>query len=87
MCLPGYLAASGRLKVLLDGIAALNTDSKRKGGNWKVMGRDTFSREDYLVGEFATEEDARKRMRESESRAAKTQDEALRDTYWIVPPS
>lgn len=51
------------------------------------MGRDTFSCEDYLVGKFATEKEARARMREGESRAAKTQDEALQDTYWIVPPS
>lgn len=50
------------------------------------MGRDTFAREDFLVGEFATEEEARKRVRELEAANQGSQDEELRDTYWIVPP-
>lgn len=54
---------------------------------YKVMGHDTFAREDYFVGEFATKEEAEACVRAREERVAKTQDEALRDEFWIVPPS
>jgi tetratricopeptide (TPR) repeat protein len=84
---PGYLAASARLKVVLEAIATPAVGTGRRGGKWKVMGCDTFSREEYLVGEFATEKEALARMRASEARAEKTQDDGLRDRYWIVPPA
>lgn len=52
--------------------------AKQEIRQWKVMGCDTFAREDYFVGAFATEEEARKRLRESEAEVEATQDEALR---------
>jgi hypothetical protein len=60
--------------------------SSRKGGKWRVMGRDTFAREDLLVGEFPSEQAAREWVQARETANEKTQDEGLRDEYWIVPP-
>ena len=53
---------------------------------WKVMGRDTFAREDFIAGEFASEEAAHDFIRAKEAAIAKTQDPGLRDEYWIQPP-
>jgi hypothetical protein len=53
---------------------------------WKVMGRDTFAREDFVAGEFATEEAARDFILTKEASIAKTQDQGLRDEYWLVQP-
>jgi hypothetical protein len=53
---------------------------------WQVMGRDTLAREDFIAGEFATEEAANDFIRAREATIAKTQDPGLRDEYWIVPP-
>ena len=50
---------------------------------WTVMGRDTFAREDFVAGEFATEEAAQDFIRAKEAAIEKTQDEGLRDEYWI----
>jgi len=50
---------------------------------WRVMGHDTFSREDYVAGEFATEAEAKQKVAELEARHAATQDEPLRDEVWI----
>ena len=50
---------------------------------WTVMGRDTFAREDFVAGEFATEEEANDFIRAKEAAIAKTQDQGLRDEYWI----
>ena len=50
---------------------------------WTVMGRDTFAREDFVAGEFATEEAANDFIRAKEAANAKTQDEGLRDEYWM----
>jgi len=54
---------------------------------WKVFGRDTFAREDYFIGEFLTEEEARQAARQAAERHARTQDEALRDEVWIEAPT
>lgn len=51
---------------------------------WRVMGRDTFAREDYVAGEFATEAEAKRRVAELQARHAASQDEALRDEVWIL---
>lgn len=56
-----------------------------KGRKWKVMGRDTFSREDYVVGEFPSEQAAREWVQAREAANEKTQDEGVRDEYWVVP--
>ena len=53
---------------------------------WKLMGRDTFAREDYVVGIYDTREQAEAELKKREARHAATQDEALRDELWIVPP-
>ena len=53
---------------------------------WKVYGRDTFAREDYLVGEFPSEADAQAALEKIAERLARTQDEPLRDEVWIEPP-
>lgn len=59
---------------------------KHKTEKWIVMSRDTFAREDFVAGRFATEEEARAFIRAKEAAVAKTQDEGVRDEYWIVPP-
>lgn len=51
---------------------------------WKVMGRDTFAREDFVVGEFPSKAEAEARIAELEARAA-SRGEALRERYWLVP--
>jgi hypothetical protein len=53
---------------------------------WKVMGYDTFAREEYLVGEYATRQLAEAAVAAAELRQAEHQDEPLRDRVWIVPP-
>ena len=53
---------------------------------WKVMGRDTFAGEDFVAAVFDTEEEARDFVRSKETRIEKTQDEGVRDEYWILPP-
>jgi hypothetical protein len=58
----------------------------RKPGKWKVMGRDTFAREDYLVRAFATQQEARDFVRARQAAVEQTQDEDVRDEFWIVPP-
>lgn len=52
---------------------------------WKLMGTDTFAREDFLIGEFATEAEAKARQRQHDESVA-SQPADLRDTSWIVPP-
>ena len=51
---------------------------------WRVMGRDTFAREDYVAGEFATEAEAKQKIASMTARHEATQDEALRDELWII---
>ena len=53
---------------------------------WKVMGYDTFAREEYLVGEYPTRQLAEAAVAAAERRQAEFQDEPLRDQVWIVPP-
>jgi hypothetical protein len=60
--------------------------SSCKGGKWKVMGRDTFARQDFFVGEFPSEQAAREWVQAREAANEKTQDEGIRDEYWVVPP-
>jgi len=54
---------------------------------WRVMGYDTFARETYCVGEYASEAEARAERERQRRWLAATQDEALRDDLWLVPPS
>lgn len=51
---------------------------------WRLLGTDTFAREDYIIGAYDTEAEAKQAMAEHEARHALTQDEALRDTLWIL---
>lgn len=55
-----------------------------KSGPWKLMGHDTFAREDFVVGTFATRAEAAAALAERERRTASTADESLRDSYWLV---
>lgn len=55
-------------------------------GPWRVYGHDTFAREDYFVGEFDTEAEAREVVRQRLERLAQFQDESLRDEIWVEPP-
>ena len=54
---------------------------------WKVMGYDTFAREEYLVGEYPTRQLAEAAVEAAERRHAEFQDEPLRDQVWVVPPA
>lgn len=54
-------------------------------GMWRVVGWDTFAREDYFIGSYPTRELAEAAAREAERRVA-YQDEALRDQISIIPP-
>ena len=54
-------------------------------GMWRVVGWDTFAREDYPIGSYPTRELAEAAAREAERRVA-YQDEALRDRISIIPP-
>lgn len=53
---------------------------------WRVMGYDTFARESYCVGEYASEAEARAELERQRRLLAATQDEALRDEVWLAPP-
>ena len=53
---------------------------------WKVYGHDTFAREDYFIGEFTTEDEAREAARKTAERHVRTQDVSMRDQVWIEPP-
>lgn len=52
---------------------------------WKVYGRDASTREDCLIAEFPGEGAARAFLRRQQQKAL-SQDEARRETFWIVPP-
>ncbi len=52
---------------------------------WRVMGYDTFARETYCVGEYASEAEAKAELGRQRQLLAATQDEALRDEVWLVP--
>lgn len=60
--------------------------SRGEGGPWRVYGHDTFAREDYFIGEFDTEAEAREVARQKLEHLAKFQDEPLRDRIWVEPP-
>lgn len=55
-------------------------------GPWKVYGYDRFSYEDYFVGAFDTEAEAREVVRQKLEHLSKFQDESLRDRMWVEPP-
>lgn len=52
---------------------------------WHVMSYDTFARETYCIGEYATETEARMELERQRRLLAATQDEALRDEVWLMP--
>ena len=52
---------------------------------WRVMGYDTFARESYCMGEYASEAEARAELERQQRSLAATQDEALRDEVWLAP--
>ncbi|EIJ41955.1 hypothetical protein BegalDRAFT_1052 [Beggiatoa alba B18LD] len=54
---------------------------------WKVYGYDTFARETYFIGLFATEAEAQQAVMQINQRLEKYQDAELRDSVWIVPPT
>lgn len=56
-----------------------------RAGPWKLMGRDEFAREDFVVGTFATHAEAQAALEEREKRASST-DESVRDSFWLVRP-
>ncbi|HEX2076095.1 MAG TPA: hypothetical protein VHG08_00250 [Longimicrobium sp.] len=66
---------------------APDPDEAAPGGPWKVYGYDRFSYEDYFVGAFDTEAEAREVARQKEEHLAKFQDESLRDRIWVEPPN
>lgn len=51
---------------------------------YEVWGRDTFACEDYLCGSYTNRETAERICAENEREAAKYQDAALRDNFWVV---
>ena len=53
---------------------------------WKVMGWDTFSREEYFIGAYPDEAQAMAAAEKHAQEVACHQDQALRDTSWVVPP-
>lgn len=54
---------------------------------WRVMGYDTFARETYCIGDYATEAEARDQLERQRLLLAATQDEMLRDEVWLAPPT
>lgn len=66
--------------------SAREPDKKVPSGPWKVYGYDRFSYEDYFVGSFDTEAEAREVVRQKLEHLAKFQDESLRDRMWVEPP-
>lgn len=74
---PAFLGASARLRI---------AEERARARTWKVMGHDTFAKETFVVGEFSTREAAEDARRRKEAASEATQDQALRDTYWVVPP-
>lgn len=51
---------------------------------YEVWGNDTFSNETYFVGLYTTNSSANRAMHRHEEDAKKTQDEEVRDTFWIT---
>jgi len=64
-----------------------NVPSAAQQGVYRLWGHDTFADEDYLIGEYATEAQARAVMQQTRAELARTQDEALRDRVWIELPA
>jgi hypothetical protein len=55
-------------------------------GGWKVMGWDTFAREEFFIGEYPTEAEAQAAAERHAQQVSSHQDEALRDGVWVVSP-
>ena len=53
---------------------------------WRVFGYDRFAREEYFIGLFESEEEARKAAKEHEEHLEEYQDDDLRDEIFILPP-
>jgi len=51
---------------------------------YELWGEDTFSNETYFVGLYATNSSANRAKRKHEEDAESSQDEGLRDTFWIT---
>ncbi|HRX70983.1 MAG: hypothetical protein KDJ22_02410 [Candidatus Competibacteraceae bacterium] len=51
-----------------------------------MRGYDTFARETYCAGEYASEAEAKAELERQRRLLAATQDEALRDEVWLSPP-
>jgi tetratricopeptide (TPR) repeat protein len=77
---PEFLGASARLN-------AVRAQRGRPAERWRLMGTDTFAREDYLIDVFDSKRAALRALRLLEAReaAAPTMDEVLRDRRWIEP--
>lgn len=77
------LDADADLPAFVEPLVARST-ARQPIVRWKVMGEDTFARETYVIGSYETEAAAKAAVAEREARHQLTQDEALRDTLWIV---
>ncbi|MBO4671146.1 MAG: hypothetical protein J5640_04820 [Bacteroidales bacterium] len=69
-------------------IAAARAEGKAhqvKSGRYELWSRDTFEGKTYLCGVFSTLEEAQAEL-ERQEKASLSQDEMLRDTFWIHLP-
>ncbi|MCU0697444.1 MAG: tetratricopeptide repeat protein [Myxococcaceae bacterium] len=74
---PDFSGASARLAVVRE-------QSGRPVERWRLMGTDTFAREDFVIGVFDSKRAALRALKAKEA-APWAGDEALRDTYWVEP--
>ncbi|MDX2012411.1 MAG: tetratricopeptide repeat protein [Myxococcaceae bacterium] len=74
---PDFLGAAARL-------AVVRRQSGRPVERWRLMGTDTFAREDFVLGVFDSKRAALRALKVKEA-APWVGDEALRDTYWVEP--
>jgi len=82
---PGFLGAAARLRVLRDALVTTTAPTPSPSVRWRVMGHDTFARKDFVVRDFDSRSEAEAWIEARERANEKTQDEALRDRYWIDP--
>lgn len=53
---------------------------------WRVFGYDRFAREEYFIGLFESEEEARQAAQEHQEHLEEYQEDDLRDEIFILPP-